>query len=411
MAFALLSAVPRLGGSAVPVEDRAISHTTTTRCASARPSQPSIASDRASCSSSSGVVAAVVAARACISHPARDAGSEPQSSLHPRLLSVDTRFVEAPKLSPGVDPYGVPETQRDECVAVAVQGRRPVRALAASVPAWVDQVPGLLADLSEAWELSYGDVFERATEALVIAATRVDGTAAVVKLAVPRTDQSFDREAMVLRLARGDGCAQLIDFDADRGAILMERLGPTLASLDLPIDQRDDILCATAARLWRAIPSDSFPSGADSARSSIEYISRLWEETDRPCSERAVAHALACAERRIVAHDEARSVLVHGDVHQWNTLQDGGDFSLIDPDGMHAEPEYDLGSIMRLQAFPLIPGGPQARARRLSVRTGLNETAIWEWGAVARVRTGLLLVSLLMPDGTYILSVADQVAD
>jgi len=34
-------------------------------------------------------------------------------------------------------------------------------------------------------------------------------------------------------------------------------------------------------------------------------------------------------------------------VHQWNTLEAPEGFALVDPDGLLAEPEYDLGIIMR----------------------------------------------------------------
>jgi len=44
-------------------------------------------------------------------------------------------------------------------------------------------------------------------------------------------------------------------------------------------------------------------------------IAATWEDLDRPCSEHAPDHALACASRRIDAHDDERAVLVHGDVH------------------------------------------------------------------------------------------------
>jgi streptomycin 6-kinase len=37
-----------------------------------------------------------------------------------------------------------------------------------------------------------------------------------------------------------------------------------------------------------------------------------------------VCHALACAERRVAAHDDERAVLVHGDAHEWNALQAPG---------------------------------------------------------------------------------------
>src|SRR6185503_7609820 len=131
--------------------------------------------------------------------------------------------------------------------------------------------------------------------------------------------------------------------DAERGALLLERLGRSLYELALPIAERLEILCSTAARVWRPAPDCGLPTGADKGRWLVDSITTTWEELDRPCSERAVAHALACAARRIDAHDDERAVLVHGDVHQWNTLEADGGFKFVDPDGLLAEAEYDLG--------------------------------------------------------------------
>ena len=279
---------------------------------------------------------------------------------------------------------------------------------------WPDEVPGLLEQLAAQWGLSFGEVFgevfDGATQALVVAATRADGTATVLKLAVPQPNDRFEREARVLELAQGRGCARLLEFDSERNALLKDRLGATLASFDLPMRRRHDLLCDAAARVWRATPPDLFPSGADRARADMEHIASAWEATGRPCSERVLTHAVACAENRIAAHDENRAVLVHGDVHQWNALQDGDGFALVDPDGLYAEPEFDLGGIMRLDPDPQDRDEPLERARHLAERSGLDERAIWEWGVVARVATGLLLVSLEMDDGLRMLAVAEQIA-
>ena len=70
--------------------------------------------------------------------------------------------------------------------------------------------------------------------------------------------------------------------------------------------------------------------------------------------ERAINYALACAARRIEAHDDERAVLVHGDVHQWNALEAGDGFKLVDPDGLLAEAEYDLGVLMREDPVELL---------------------------------------------------------
>ena len=136
-----------------------------------------------------------------------------------------------------------------------------------------------------------------------------------------------------------------------------------------------------------------------------------WEELGRPCSEKTVDHALACAVRRAQAHRDERAVLVHGDVHQLNALQDDGGFKLIDPDGLLAEAEYDLGVFMRGDPVELLGGDPAGRARWLAARTGLDLVAIWEWGVVERLSTGLLCTRIhLQPLGRDTLAAAEAVA-
>jgi streptomycin 6-kinase len=140
----------------------------------------------------------------------------------------------------------------------------------------------------------------------------------------------------------------------------------------------------------------------------MESIRSLWEELDHPCSERAVDYALECGERRSAAHDDERAVLIHGDIHQWNTLQAKDGFRLVDPDGGVAEAEFDLGVLMREDPVELIEDNPKDRARFLATRCGLDEEAIWEWGAVQRVWDGLLCCKDdLQPFGRQMLDAAE----
>jgi len=278
------------------------------------------------------------------------------------------------------------------------------KALALGAGEWLESLPALLADLAAEWSLRLGRVFEDATEALVMEAL----PDAVLKIAIPGHEVAVHHEITVLRLAAGDGCAALLRADEARGALLVERLGPSLHALGLPVEQRHAILCDTAARVWRPAPDSGLPSGAEKAARLAEYIPRAWEETGRPCSERAIEHALVCAERRRAAHDDERAVLVHGDVHEWNALQGPDGFKLVDPDGLLAEPEYDLGVIMREDP---LDGDLPARADWLAWRTGLDRDAIWEWGVVERVSTGLLATRIeLQPVGAQMLAVADRLA-
>jgi streptomycin 6-kinase len=282
------------------------------------------------------------------------------------------------------------------------------KALAVGAGDWIDAVPGLVSDLEREWEITVGRPFAGATEAVVAEATCADGASAVLKLIVPRDDEAAAHEITALRLAAGAGCAQLLRHDASRGALLLERLGRPLSELGLAARERHEILVSAAAQLWRPAPDCGLPSGATKARWLGDFIIGAWEELDRPCSERAVAHALSCASRRADAHREETSVVVHGDVHQWNALECSGAFKLVDPDGLLAEPEYDLGILMREDP---LEGDLRERARWLARRTALDEDAIWEWGVVERVSTGLLGTRVgLQPIAREMLATADRVA-
>jgi streptomycin 6-kinase len=275
---------------------------------------------------------------------------------------------------------------------------------------WLDALPTIVHGLAADWSLTIGSAMSGGTAAFVTTARCHDGTDAVLKIAPPSHRRQIHAEATVLALADGGGCARLLRHDDDRVAMLLERLGPAMSELDLPREQQHDLLCDAARQLWRPVdPSLGLPTGADKARWLLQIIPELWDATDRPCSERAVADALACAERRLAAHDDERAVLTHGDVHELNALQAAdGTFKLIDPDGVRAEPEYDLGVIVRTG-----PGEDDLRVRtdRLAARTGGNRDAIWEWGAGHRVASGLYCATIdYQPFGRRLLADADRYA-
>lgn len=287
------------------------------------------------------------------------------------------------------------------------------KAASAGAAHWVDQLPGLVAQLADRWHFTPVRPLDGATEALVLEVLLDDGGPAVLKLVIPRQDfDAAGSEITVLQLAGGEGCPRLLAHDRDRGAILMERLGRAMHELALPVQRRHEILCSAAARLWRPAPGCGLTTGAEKGRWLVEFIGTTWEALDRPVNERTIDHAIGCAERRIEAHDDERARLVHGDVHQWNALESRDGFSLVDPDGLLAEPEYDLGIIMREDPQELLVEGAWNRAYRLAEITGLDAHATWEWGVVERVSTGLLCTQIgLQPVGRQMLDAAEKIAE
>jgi streptomycin 6-kinase len=130
-------------------------------------------------------------------------------------------------------------------------------------------------------------------------------------------------------------------------------------------------------------------------------IEHNWRAHGKPCSAEVVDLALRYADRRAAAHDPDRCVTAHGDPHAGNALQirqprpgaDAG-FVFIDPDGGAIEPAYDLGVILRDWDDEIAAASdPLAFTRQLCTlladATGEDWQAIWEWGFIERVATGL----------------------
>jgi streptomycin 6-kinase len=275
--------------------------------------------------------------------------------------------------------------------------------------AWLDELPSIVASLAQDWSLTVGAALRGGHAALVVEVGLDDGTAAVLKVGVPGTRRELGFEVTTLRLVNGDGCAALLRHDLDRDALLLERLGAAMYDVVPDPATRHDLLCDLAASLWRPLgPDVDLPTGADKAREYGDLLPRLWEQTGRPCSRATLEDALACAERRRRAHDERGSVLVHGDVHDANALEaTDGTFKLVDPGGLRAEPACDLGTIVRCN--PDLGDDLRARAERLAARTGLDATAIWEWGTLHRVVGGLYSRSIgFQPFGDLLLTEANR---
>lgn len=93
-------------------------------------------------------------------------------------------------------------------------------------------------------------------------------------------------------------------------------------------------------------------------------------------------------------------MLVHGDAHGNNTLQDLSEenaFKLVDPDGIFYEKAYDLGVLMRewteeYHEAPLRKG--LERCRYLHMLTCVPAQAVWEWGYLQTVSTAFVLLQI-----------------
>ena len=267
--------------------------------------------------------------------------------------------------------------------------------------AWLSALPSWLDDLAERWSLRLGPPYAGGTAGYVAAAVRADGTPVVLKIACPLgydDELAFVRSIEAHRLAGGHGCVELLDVDLDRHALLLERLGPNLDEAGFSIPQILDAVVDGLTRLWRPLPpGHSLPTGAERAAWLADFIVERWDALGGPCPRAVVDRAVDHCSQRAAAHDPATEVLVHGDAHGWNTVLAGDGFKLVDPEGVASTPEHDLAVLMREYNAPLLAGDTarlvRERADHLGQRAGVDPEAVWQWGAIERVSTGLLALS------------------
>ena len=299
-------------------------------------------------------------------------------------------------------------------VVLPVEVRQRALAAGDAGARWLDALPDLVAGLERDWGITVGEALHGGSAALVVRAITAAGEPVVFKLGSPGYDD-FAREVAVLRIAAGRGYANLLNYDAPRRAILLERLGPMLHELGPPIPRRIEIICETLRQAWpRSADPAGFQSGAQKARSLAGSIARWHPQLGEPCSGRVVAQAMAFATDRESAFDPARAVLLHGDAHDHNALQtlDGVGFKFVDPDPLFGERAYDLAISLRSWTNELLAGDPVRlgldRCTQLADLMGEPASAIWKWGFLERVSTGHFLMVLgRFEEGRQMLAVAE----
>jgi streptomycin 6-kinase len=288
----------------------------------------------------------------------------------------------------------VSEPVRQKVVTLGAEGLR-----------WLAGLDDLIKELEQEWQISVGLCLEGGSEAFVAQANTRDGSKAVLKVAMPQLNGNtvLAQEITALTLADGRGYVRLLRFDLPRRALLLEPLGSTLKSLGYSTSAQLKIICTILKQSWVQIsPESSLPTATGVAQWLAEFITDLWEKLDGPCSRQSLDMALRFAEVRAKAYNLETAVLVHGDAHSGNTLKNltgnagtRPSFKLIDPDGIFAEPAYDLGILMREWLDELIADPLKVGCKRcvlLSHLTEIDPQAIWQWGFIQSISTGLLLI-------------------
>lgn len=252
---------------------------------------------------------------------------------------------------------------------------------------WLRRLPELVGECADRWSLRVGAPFAGLTFNFVAPALQTPRRPVVLKLSFVDAEQRAEAEA--LRWFAGEGAVLTLEEDAERGALLLERLQPGETLAGVAEEKAMSIAAQVMRRLWRAPPeTHGFPTIADKALAFPRLRTRFGGGSG-PLPESLVDRAERLFADLIASEGPAQ--LLHGDLHHRNLLSaQRQPWLAIDPAGLVGEPAYEPGALLR-NPDPELLRGPNPRrvlARRitqLSEELGFDALRVQDWAIAQAV--------------------------
>jgi streptomycin 6-kinase len=208
--------------------------------------------------------------------------------------------------------------------------------------AWLESLPAILEELTVRWSLRIGPQFDHAnaTCSWIAPVVCADGTAAVLKLAMPHMEGA--QEIQGLRFWNGGPMVRLINADDGLGAMLLERCEPG-HTLHLELEQNQDlVIAALLKRLWERSASSNdlhqfrhLSQMLELWRSETLAQAQHWPDTG------LVREGLRLFQ--VLAEPLPTDTLLATDLHAGNVLRaEREPWIAIDPKPFVGDPAYDL---------------------------------------------------------------------
>ena len=264
---------------------------------------------------------------------------------------------------------------------------------AARGPDWadfVDNLPGLVRDLLEDWQLvGDGDPLHGYC-ALVLPVRTAGNRPAMLKVGF--RDEESEHEHLALQHWHGTGAVRLLRADPARGALLLERLHQE----DLG-DIWDLEACDVVAGLYRKLHVPAVPQ----LRPLTSYVERWSAELaalprSAPLPRRLVEQAVSLS-RDLVADPASTGTMIHTDLHYENVLAaDREPWLAIDPKPVSGDPHYEPAPMLWNRLDELTGGegqslrsGLRRRFHRLVDVAELDEHRARDWVVVRMMHNAL----------------------
>lgn len=281
---------------------------------------------------------------------------------------------------------------------------------------WLQHLPALIEACEARWSIAVEAPLPDLSYNYVAPARAVDGRALILKLGVPNPELWSEIDA--LRFYDGRGCARLLAWDLEEGALLLERLVPgrPLSALCAEDDEGATSIAAGVMRaLWReAPPAHNFPT-VERWADGFQRLRTRFDGGTGPLPEERVRQAEGLFADLLASPGEA--VLLHGDLHHANILDAGGGaWRAIDPKGVVGEPAYEVGALLR-NPFPGLLSWRQPerilarRLEQLAEELGLDCQRLAGWALAQAVLSAWWCIEDQVPCWEGMMACAELLAE
>jgi len=271
--------------------------------------------------------------------------------------------------------------------------------------AWLDRLPGIVADACSKWGLEVtGAPYDGGVCGWVAPVSTAEGRA-VLKVSWPHPEAA--REAAALRWWDGAGAVRLLAEDGDAWVMLLERCEPGAPLRDAGLP--DEAGLAIGAQLLSELWGKGLPPGDGPELDSMAEVCDAWaDQAEQRAQERGPALqalgsdpgilAMGIELLRVLPRTACRQVVVHGDFNPGNLLAASRyPYLAIDPKPMVGDPAYDPWPLVAQLGWPFrVPDAGSVvwhRTRRLAELLDVPAERIAAWGIARDVEGGLWAAS------------------
>jgi len=240
---------------------------------------------------------------------------------------------------------------------------------------WLQTVPELVVECAEEWDLQLGEPYPPGDAGYAQRVELPDGAPAVLKLIYP--DRESTHEAAAIERLDGDGVVRLLEYDAERWAMLLERCEPGTPLSAAGGETALGVLIGLLPRIWKSAGPPFMPL-ADEAAWWVEYLPGQWASAGEPFERRLLDAALDALVTLPATQGE--QVLLQQDLHGDNVLASQREpWLMIDPKPLVGEREFSVAPIVRSDELGSTRRDVLYRFDRLTSELGLDRERARGW--------------------------------